>query len=133
MDEYTPAELGASLLQGGAVVLPYVGAAVAGAVALLLLFLGIRKGIEFFRDAAEFRRAYAGGFEASAEYAAAKDAFYLDAFAGAPARWDYADGIQGEVEWTQANDRYWEEVNDRFTESMDDHGLGDARNTSGLW
>lgn len=46
---YTPADLSADLVGGVAQVLPYVGAGVGGGVALLFVFMGIRKGFAFFR------------------------------------------------------------------------------------
>lgn len=46
---YGPVEFGADLLGAAPVVLPWVGGGVAGGVALMLVFLGIRKGLGFFR------------------------------------------------------------------------------------
>lgn len=51
--EYTPVEFGASLLAGSATILPWVGAGVGGGVALMLVFLGIRKGVGFFKGTAK--------------------------------------------------------------------------------
>lgn len=50
---YGPGDMGADLLAAGATVLPWVGAGVGGGVALLVVFLGIRKGISFFRGLAK--------------------------------------------------------------------------------
>lgn len=50
---YTPALFLADLGTGAATVLPWVGAGVGGAVALLFAFMGIRKGFQFFRSIAK--------------------------------------------------------------------------------
>lgn len=46
---YTPDIFAADLIGGAAAILPYVGAGVAGGLALMFAFMGIRKGIAFFR------------------------------------------------------------------------------------
>lgn len=50
MAAYTPAELATDLAGSLAVVLPYVGAGVGGALLLFFAFLGIRAGYRFFRS-----------------------------------------------------------------------------------
>lgn len=47
---YGAGDLTADLTGGVAQVLPYVGAGVGGGVALLFVFMGIRKGFAFFRS-----------------------------------------------------------------------------------
>ena len=46
---YTPATFAADILAASGTILPYVGAGVAGGLALMFAFMGIRKGIAFFR------------------------------------------------------------------------------------
>lgn len=50
---YTPANLTADLAGAALVILPYVGAGVAGGLVLMFSFMGIRKGIAFFRGNAK--------------------------------------------------------------------------------
>ena len=50
---YTPELFAADLLTGIATVLPWIGAGVGGGVALLFVFMGIRKGFQFFRGVAK--------------------------------------------------------------------------------
>jgi hypothetical protein len=52
MTTYDAAAFAADLATGATVILPWVGAGVGGGVALLLVFMGIRKGIGFFRSTA---------------------------------------------------------------------------------
>lgn len=49
-DPYDPAQLTADLTAGVATVLPWVGAGVGGGVVLMFAFMGIRKGLSFFRS-----------------------------------------------------------------------------------
>ena len=49
MDEFTPADFAGLLLDGTVAILPYVAAGVVGGLVLLFVFLGIRKGLSFFR------------------------------------------------------------------------------------
>jgi hypothetical protein len=49
---YTPATFLTDLGTGAALVLPYVGVAVTAGIALMFAFMGIRKGIAFFRKVA---------------------------------------------------------------------------------
>jgi hypothetical protein len=58
---YSPADMGASLTAGVAGILPYVAAGVVGGCALLFVFLGIRKGLEFFRELIDHRRGMGWG------------------------------------------------------------------------
>lgn len=50
---YTPATFLADLGTGAATVLPYVGAAVTAGIVLMFAFLGIKKGLHFFRHVAK--------------------------------------------------------------------------------
>lgn len=52
-DPYTVAVFAADLLAGAAGVLPWVGAGVAAGIVLLFAFMGIRKGIGFFKGVAK--------------------------------------------------------------------------------
>lgn len=47
--DYTPADLTADLTAGVGTVLPWVGAGVGGGIVLMFAFMGIRKGLAFFR------------------------------------------------------------------------------------
>lgn len=49
MDSYTAEDFATTLLDGAGTILPYVGAGVAAALALVMIFMGIRIGIRFFR------------------------------------------------------------------------------------
>lgn len=48
-DAYTVAEFAADLAAGASGVLPWVGAGVAAGIVLMFAFMGIRKGLGFFR------------------------------------------------------------------------------------
>ena len=50
---YSPATLLADLTAGVATVLPWVGAGVGAAIALMFAFMGIRKGLAFFKGIAK--------------------------------------------------------------------------------
>jgi hypothetical protein len=49
---YTPATFLTDLAGGAAAVLPYVGVAVTAGIALMFAFMGIKKGLAFFRKVA---------------------------------------------------------------------------------
>lgn len=51
-ETYDAAAFAADLAGSAATILPWVGAGVGGGVALLLVFMGIRKGIAFFKGTA---------------------------------------------------------------------------------
>lgn len=51
--EYTPVTFAADLAAGAVTILPWVGAGVGAGVLLMLTFLGIRKGIGFFKGTAK--------------------------------------------------------------------------------
>jgi hypothetical protein len=50
---YTPATFLTDLGTGAAAVLPYVGVAVTAGVGLMFAFMGIKKGLAFFRGVAK--------------------------------------------------------------------------------
>jgi hypothetical protein len=52
-DAYTPGDMSTDLLAGAATVLPWVGVAVAAGIGLMFAFMGIRKGLAFFRGVAK--------------------------------------------------------------------------------
>jgi len=52
-DPYSVATFAADLAAGAAGVLPWVGAGVAAAIVLMFAFMGIRKGLGFFRSIAK--------------------------------------------------------------------------------
>lgn len=52
-DPYTVAQFGTDLAAGAAGVLPWVGAGVAAGIVLMFAFMGIKKGIAFFRGTAK--------------------------------------------------------------------------------
>lgn len=88
MDAYTPTDMASQLADGVAVVLPWVGAAVAAALVLFFAFKGIRAGIAFFQDVAELRRTRgdAGFAEWQMHFENGKYQGFSDTEAG-----DYAD------------------------------------------
>lgn len=49
---YDPATLTTDLATGVATVLPWVGAGVGGGIILMFAFMGIRKGLSFFKGVA---------------------------------------------------------------------------------
>ena len=51
--EYTPATLITDLGEGALTVLPWIGAGVTGGITLMFAFMGIKKGLEFFRGVAK--------------------------------------------------------------------------------
>jgi len=52
-DAYSPATMLSDLTAGALTVLPWVGAGVGGAIALMFAFMGIKKGFQFFRGLAK--------------------------------------------------------------------------------
>jgi len=52
-DAYSPATFSADLIAGVATVLPWVGVAVAAGIGLMFAFMGIRKGLQFFKGVAK--------------------------------------------------------------------------------
>ena len=51
--DYTPADFGTSIATAAGSIMPWVGAGVTGGLALGLIFLGIRKGLGFFKKTAK--------------------------------------------------------------------------------
>lgn len=52
VDGYEVSDFSADLVAGAGTILPWVGAAVAAGVALMFIFMGIRKGLAFFKSTA---------------------------------------------------------------------------------
>lgn len=102
---YTPADLGASVLDGAADVLPWVAAAIGAAIAIMFALVGIRRAVQWARwmiEEREHRRA--------------------DAVAAAESYFSERDGIEEENDW---DDAYYTERYAAFTDrDFDDVGGG---------
>ena len=92
------AQVSAEFLTAFVVVVPWLGAGVGAGITLMILFLGIRAGIGFFRNISEGRRfdAYLGSDEYKSEVA--EQAIYDDAYENwmkdaMASGWDVHDAI----------------------------------------
>ena len=111
MDDYTAADFAAQLLDSGVIVMQYVGVAVTGGVALLFAFMGVRKGIAFFKSTGrhdEDGNWSGGGSSELDDYEKYKDGGvdqeYIDRYTwaenfgiGEDAAHDYAEGREVDV------------------------------------